>query len=108
MVSEGEESPFNNIKEGDYLNEQDILFVIIKGVVPLIIAVMTIAKPIMTLNRTMEKLIIKVDVLTDENRTQDERISKHGVQIDDGILKLENHEHRINSVEKDIEKLKGE
>lgn len=57
-------------------------------------------KPINDLNLNIVKLTSAIEKLTDNDERQDERLRKHGEQIDELNKINENHEQRIIALEK--------
>ncbi|WP_101772314.1 hypothetical protein [Peptostreptococcus faecalis] len=102
------------------MSEQQIYFLIIKIVtvaIPIIVGLIsigeTLKKPVKELRGEVTKLNnnfyeLNTELLRskDADTVQNRRLDKHGEQIDEAIIKIENHEHRIGTVEKDIEELK--
>lgn len=66
-------------------------------------AVFAVVAPMLKLNSSIVKLIIKVDQLTSDINRNEGRITKHGMEIEDLDKRVTNHEFRINQIEKHIE-----
>ena len=66
-------------------------------------AVFAVVAPMLKLNSSIVKLIIKVDQLTSDINRNEGRITKHEMEIEDIDKRVTNHEYRINQIEKHIE-----
>lgn len=66
----------------------------------LIAAILKFTKPINSLNLNIVKLTDTIHMLIDNDKRQDERIKKHGEEIDGLKMYRENHEQRIIALER--------
>lgn len=82
------------------MNEAEMIGVIVLASVTILGFLTAIIKPIIDLNKSITQLIASVDRLVEEQRTQDNRIETHGKEIDGMKLIIENHETRIDHIEK--------
>lgn len=58
-----------------------------------------IITPVLKLNASIVKLTTTIDCMLKNDETRDERLKKHGEQIDENRHELVNHEGRIKSLE---------
>lgn len=63
------------------------------GIASVIVAIMI--KPIINLNKSIQKLNDSIDALNGDNNTLKERVTKHGKEIDENREKLIAHDHEI-------------
>ena len=74
---------------------------ILIGALTLVGLLAGVIKPLITLNTNITALKASVDQLKDIIQELKDRITTHGQEIDKINIKLENHETRISSLEKD-------
>lgn len=70
--------------------------VVVAGFVGIIIKLL---KPINDLNINIVRLTAAIERLIENDKVQDNRINKHGQEIDKLSLKWENHEQRLINLE---------
>lgn len=70
--------------------------VVVAGFVGIIIKLL---KPINDLNINIVRLTAAIERLVENDKVQDNRINKHGQEIDKLSLKWENHEQRLINLE---------
>ena len=63
------------------------------GIASVIVAI--IVKPVIELNKSIQKLNDSIDQLNGDNATLKERVSKHGKEIDENRLHLVRHDKEI-------------
>ena len=63
-------------------------------------ALLVVLKPILNLNTSITKLKVSIDAFRDTVNKLDNRITKHGEEIDTIKETLVNHEARITNLEK--------
>ena len=81
----------------------DMVGAIISAVVVIgsfVALVMKIVKPINELNISIVKLTAAIKGLLANDKIQDERINKHGCEIDSLNMQMVNHEQRLQDLEK--------
>ena len=63
-------------------------------------ALLVVLKPILNLNTNITELKMSIDAFKETVSKLDDRITKHGEEIDDMKAQLVNHEARISNLEK--------
>ena len=63
-------------------------------------ALLVVLKPILNLNTNITELKMSIDAFKETVAKLDDRITKHGEEIDDMKAQLVNHEARISNLEK--------
>ena len=63
-----------------------------------------IIKPIISLNKSIQKLNDSIDQLNGDNKLLGERVTKHGKEIDDLRFKVNDHSHEITHLKEAIKK----
>lgn len=72
------------------------------GIASVIVAI--IIKPIINLNKSITKLNDSIDALNGASATLNERVTKHGKEIDANRVKLIEHDHEIAHLKEAIKK----
>ena len=62
--------------------------------------VLKVIKPINDLNISIVKLTAAIESLLANDKRQDDRINKHGTEIDSINMQIVNHEQRIKNLER--------
>lgn len=68
------------------------------------VIVAIIVKPIINLNKSIQKLNDSIDALNGANATLNERVTKHGKEIDETRLTLVEHKKEIEHIKEVIKK----
>ena len=70
------------------------------GIASVIVAIIIV--PVIKLNKTIQKLNDSIDALNGKNKTLEERVTKHGKEIDGLHDKVIDHEHEIKHLKEKV------
>lgn len=78
-----------------------VIIPVIGGLIALVKAFIT---PVLKLEKAIEKLLLTLEHMKENDALRDKRLNKHGEEIDNLKTQFQDHENRIEILEKRCEK----
>ena len=78
-----------------------VIIPVIGGLIALVKAFIT---PVLKLEKAIDKLLITLEHMKENDALRDKRLNKHGEKIDDLKTQLHDHDNRLEILEKRCEK----
>lgn len=81
------------------MDEATIIGFVVVGLTAVIGLFFTVGKPIIELNKTLTSIQSKIDAVVANLNKTDDRVTKHGKEIEDVQRQVDRHEIRISNLE---------
>lgn len=83
------------------MTDKEFLGMLVVGLCSLVALISAVVLPLIKLNTTLTKLQSTIDAMATKDEVRDNRINKHGEEIDEHTKTLINHEARLKHLEEE-------